>query len=247
LTLRDKQICNDEKTACVIVSLRQLSSGCDRFKAILFVTNILYCDPEWRSHSNFLVNEIVDYLVTRRKATSDIGSRGYVRVREILNALNRMGFSPEDAIKAINFVHKRNLIVADHLGRTTIEPDDFVRAHASGFVHCRLLADNIHYLAGIVPSTYLNDRKLAERLGRLSQINPGFNDIQFGRKQEIVVLLHGYLSEEYNRHANEAPLFAEQAVGTRFLLRAVESSITRGTAALGGNFDAERLNEITEG
>jgi len=45
----------DEKTACVIVSLRQLSSGCDRFKAILFVTNILYCDPEWRSHSNFLL------------------------------------------------------------------------------------------------------------------------------------------------------------------------------------------------
>jgi len=130
-----------------------------------FITNILYCDPEWRSHSNFLVNEIVDYLVTRRKATSDIGSRGYVRVRDILNALNRMGFSPEDAIKAINFVHKRNLIVADHLGRTIIEPDDFVRAHASGFVHCRLLADNIHYLAGIVPSTYLNDRKLAEVWG----------------------------------------------------------------------------------
>jgi hypothetical protein len=37
LTLRDNQICNDEKTACVIVSLRQLSSGRDRFKAILFV------------------------------------------------------------------------------------------------------------------------------------------------------------------------------------------------------------------
>ena len=37
MTLRDNQICNDEKTACVIVSLRQLSSGRDRFKAILFV------------------------------------------------------------------------------------------------------------------------------------------------------------------------------------------------------------------
>jgi hypothetical protein len=37
LTLRDNQICNDEKTACVILSLRQLSSGRDRFKAILFV------------------------------------------------------------------------------------------------------------------------------------------------------------------------------------------------------------------
>jgi len=176
-----------------------------------------------------LVNEIVDYLVTRRKATSDIGSRGYVRVREILNALNRMGFSPEDAIKAINFVHKRNLIVADHLGRTNNRTRRFRQGARLWLLS---IADfwrtNIHYLAGIVPSTYLNDRKLAERLGRLSQINPGFNDIQFGRKQEIVVLLHGYLSEEYNRHANEAPLFAEQAVGTRFLLRAVESSITRG-------------------
>jgi len=55
LTLRDNQICNDEKTACVIVSLRQLSSGRDRFKAILFVaafpSRLSRYNRHWFEHS----------------------------------------------------------------------------------------------------------------------------------------------------------------------------------------------------
>jgi hypothetical protein len=61
LTLRDNQICNDEKTACVIVSLRQLSSGRDRFKAILFVAAFRIASPEMLLNINLLPHLICSF------------------------------------------------------------------------------------------------------------------------------------------------------------------------------------------
>ena len=60
-------------------------------------------------------------------------------------------------------------------------------------------------MSGVVPSTFITDRGVAERLGRLASINTGFTDVQFRRKQEIVHIFLEYLRKEYARHCQESP------------------------------------------
>jgi hypothetical protein len=198
-----------------------------------FITNVLHNDVSWKRHSNFLVFEALDYLVVRRKEKSEIGSQGYFAVQTIIDHLNRIGFAPDDTKSALTFLLKRNLIVADHMGKSWLNEKDYVRAHASGFVHARLLPEKIHYVAGIAPATYFNDRKKAEQIGRLANINPGFTDISFPRKKEMVFIVLEHLKNEYARHTEESPLFGQEAKGSRFLLRMIESSLNARSIGFG--------------
>ncbi|MDR6513337.1 hypothetical protein J2792_004231 [Novosphingobium capsulatum] len=190
-----------------------------------FLSNVLYANPKWSRHSNFLVFEILDYLVKRRKEVSPLGAQGYFRVSDVISYINRLGFAPDDALDALNYLVVQGLLTPDHFGKKALNEEDFVRAHASGFVHSRLLLENIHYVAGIAPVTYLNDRNVSEKIGRLSLVNAGFSDTQFPRKKEIGSLLLEYLKSEFNRQAEEAPLFANLATSSRFLIRMIESSL----------------------
>lgn len=204
-----------------------------------FLSNVLYASPDWQRHSNFLVFELLDYLVKRRKETSPIGAQGYFSVSVVLAHINRLGFPPEDALDALHYLLKQGLITPDHLGKTRLGPTDFVRAHASGFVHARLLLENIHYVSGIAPVLWLNDRKVADQIGRLSQINPAFSDVQFARKKEIAFILLQHLKAEFDRHAHDAPLFANLASSSRFAIRMIESCLDVRFHALGSGLDKE--------
>jgi len=194
---------------------------------------VLYSSPEWERHSNFLVFELLDFLVARRKTKSVIGSQGYYSVRELIDHVNRMGFAPSDAHGALEYLLVRGLVTADHLGKTHLDQDDFLRAHASGFVHARFLLENINYVAGIAPSLYVNDRDLAKNIGRLSVVSGGFTDIQFRRKKEIVFILSQYLKVEYDRHCAESPLFSNLANSSRFALRMIETSLQGRSVGVG--------------
>lgn len=202
-----------------------------------FLTNVLFCNPNWKRPSNFLVFEALDYVVQRRKEKSLLGVQGYVPVSEVASFANRLGFGPEDTLDALRYLAERELLVADRLGKTDLDAGDFVRAHASGFVHSRLLLENIHYISGFAPTTFINDRKTSEIIGRLSTVNAGFSDIQFARKREIAFTILDYLKKEYDRHCNDMPLFGNLAQSTRFLLRMVESSLDIRFAALGSSID----------
>jgi Type I restriction enzyme R protein N terminus (HSDR_N) len=208
-----------------------------------FITNVLYCGPYWKRQSNFLVFEALEYLVGRRKLKSEFGSQGYFSVAQVIGHLNRLSFAPDDAQNALTYLLRRNLIVADHMGKKSLKETDYVRAHASGFVHARLLVSNIHYISGIAPVTYLNDRKNAEQIGRLSAINTGFADTQFTRKKDIVFLLLQYMKEEYSRHCEESPLFDQHASGSRYLLRMIESSLDIRAISFGSHVEPSLFDQ----
>ena len=111
------------------------------------------------------------------------------------------------------------------MAKRAVGPNDFVRAHASGFVHLYLLANRLEYVVASVVDTYLLDRSTATTLARLSQVSPGYADVSYHRKQEIVWTFRQYLDREYERHCRESPIFRNQAVGSRFIVRAVASSM----------------------
>jgi GTPase SAR1 family protein len=190
-----------------------------------FISNIFYCDQTWKRGSNFLIAETMYLLVRQRKRRSAIGVQGYFQVSEIVDHLTRMGFVTDDIVSGLGYLVRRNLVQADHMAKRAVGPDDYVRAHASGFVHLHLLANRLEYVAASAVDTYLLERNAAVTLARLSQVSPGYSDISYSRKQEVVWTFLQYLKKEYERHCKESPIFQNQAAGSRFLLRAVANSI----------------------
>ena len=142
-----------------------------------------------------------------------------------------MGFYEEDVLAALTYMLRNRLITADHMGRSNLVETDHVRAHASGLAHWRFLASRVEYLVGILPATYLTDRRLAEWIGKRSRVNEGYTDISLARKKEILHELINYLKDELNRHAAESPFYEGLATGGRLLIRHAEEAfnpVSRG-------------------
>jgi hypothetical protein len=189
-----------------------------------FVSNVIYADPQWKRPSNLLVVEVLESLVSKRKQRGDLGIQGFFKVDGLIRELARMGFYDEDVIAALRYMLRNRLITADHMGSSKLVEEDHVRAHASGLAHLRFLASRLEYLVGILPATYLTDRRLAESIGRRSKVNPGYTDISLLRKKEIVHDLVNYLKDEFNRHAAESPFYEGLATGARLLIRHAEEA-----------------------
>jgi hypothetical protein len=172
-----------------------------------------------------LVVEVLESLVSKRKQRGDLGIQRFFKVDGIVRELARMGFYDEDVMAALRYMLLNRLITADHMGRSNLAEEDHVRAHASGLAHLRFLANRLEYLVGILPATYLVDRRFAESIGRRSRVNPGYTDISLARKREILHELINYLKDEFNRHAAESPFYEGLATGGRLLIRYAEEAL----------------------
>jgi hypothetical protein len=129
-----------------------------------FVSNIFTYDPDWEKPDNFLLVEILYNLQRNRKRVGQIGIEGYFTCRSLAQDLQKFGYTPDDTLKALNLLLRRQLIAADHMNFTRVEFDDCVRILASGFIHLRVLSGRIEYLYGILATTPFTDKRVAERL-----------------------------------------------------------------------------------
>ena len=129
-----------------------------------FISNIFSYDPDWQKPDNFLLIEILYSLARNRKRVGQIGLEGYFTCRSIAEDLQKLGYVPEDTLAALNLLLNRQLIAADHMNFRKVEFDDCVRILASGFIHVRVLAGRIEYLYGVLPTTPLTDKGVADRL-----------------------------------------------------------------------------------
>lgn len=85
-------------------------------------------------------------------------------MRSLAQDLQKFGYTPPDTLKGLNLLLRRQLIAADHMNFRQVEFDDCVRILASGFIHLRVLSGRIEYLYGILPTTPLTDKRVADRL-----------------------------------------------------------------------------------
>jgi hypothetical protein len=129
-----------------------------------FISNIFNYDPDWEKPDNFLLIEILYYLARNRKRIGQIGLEGYFSCQSIAENLQKFGYVPNDTLGGLNMLLKAQLIAADHMNFRRVEFEDCVRILASGFIHVRVLASRIEYLYGILPTTPLSDKGVADRL-----------------------------------------------------------------------------------
>ena len=183
-----------------------------------FIINLLRCEKEWVRPDNFILIEILYFLNVNRKLRGEIGIEGYFTCRRVADELQHFGYVPEDVLAGLNYLLRKQLIAADHLNFAAVNFDDSVRILASGHIHVRILPERLEYLYGILPTTPINDKSVAERISRILQRENQFDSVPISDKAYAVRVLLGYLEREAARLRSQAPLPPPESRGAQYWL-----------------------------
>lgn len=188
-----------------------------------FVSNIFGSESSWRKPDNFLFSECLFFLAFNRKRIGQIGLEGYFSCQHVANELQRFGYTPEDTLKALNLLLRRELIAADHMNFVSVGFDDSVRILAAGWTHIRLLAGRLEYLYGVIPSTPIFDRSVAKQLSDFVRNENIRGDISPYQKIRAVELFYSYLLRQKKNDAT--PFWEESNSGASYVLKHIASAI----------------------
>ncbi len=107
-----------------------------------FVQNIFSFEDENEKPDNFLIIEVLFFLFTHRKTIGHINIEGYFTCAQVADALQKLGYVPNDVFVTLKLLARSELIVTDRMTSTEVTWDDSVRILAAGWVHLRLLSMN---------------------------------------------------------------------------------------------------------
>jgi hypothetical protein len=187
-----------------------------------FIFNIFTSDPDWQKPDNFLVSEVLYFLAVNRKRKGQIGLEGYFTCRHVANELQRLGYSKEDTLGALNLLLKKELISADHMNFVGVGFDDSVRILPSGYIHVRVLASRLEYLFGVLPTTPIFDEVAAKELAEFVKIENARGDLGGFQKARAVDVLYQYLVRQKRTLTN--PLAEPE--GAAYVLRKIDQALT---------------------
>jgi hypothetical protein len=195
-----------------------------------FISNIFNFENEWNRPSNFLVIEILFFLASSRKRAGQIGVEGYFTVKHICDLMQKMGYDPDDAGKAVVIVLNHNLIDADHMGNASVSLADSVKISAAGFIHLRTLVERLEYIYGILATTRVTDERVFAAIAEVTQRELRLGDLSPQSKIQVVETFRDYLLKQATALAKAAGTsfdISDRHSGAAYVLRAIGGAISR--------------------
>ena len=190
-----------------------------------FVSNIFYCNSDWKRPNNFLIPEILFLLIGKRKVAGDNGHLGYFSVTHIADELEKIGFVRSDASDACRIALERGLIEADTLSLVDLGENDCVKATASGWAHMRILSERIEYLHAVLPTTPIYSVPLRDLVFDRMKIENKFGDLRYHQSVHLVTEFLKYLRAQ-KALLDEHPEYANrQKSGANYILGKIQSSL----------------------
>ena len=190
----------------------------------VYIHDIIGADASHRRPSNFIFVDILEYLVRNRKQRIEFNQEGYATIGKLVNEMNRLGYDEGDANSAIMSLVKKGMIEPESLVDTNLTPDEAVRAHASGYVHSRLLLCQDEYLVGVTAAIKVASMQTATDIGSLwAGWDPQY-EMRLASKVRILEKLRDYLRLEYKRRCRRHVFYEEYGYGGRHLLECVENA-----------------------
>lgn len=198
-----------------------------------FVTNILYCDRNWIRPNNFLLAELLFYLVSERKSNGDNGQLGFVSINRARDQLERLGYVGTDILSAAHHLLARELIEADSATTTTLSEVASIKATASGWAHLRILASRGEYLVSLLPTTAISDRGLEARTFDLMLSENRFGRLVSGQANGVLEDLYEYLRKQFDELKRHPGYVQSGENGGLYLLGKVREAITFANTSQG--------------
>ena len=97
-----------------------------------FIQNLFSYDETSQKPDNFLFVEILFFLFNNRKKTGAIGLEGFFSCQQITDALQKLGYVPDDVMIALQHLVQTELVVTDRMNSTGVDLEDSVRILAAG-------------------------------------------------------------------------------------------------------------------
>jgi hypothetical protein len=188
-----------------------------------FVQNIFDYDDQCQKPDNFLLIEILFFLFKNRKIVGPINVEGYFTCTQIADALQKLGYVPDDVFLTLKHLARTELIVTDRMNTLEVDWEDSIRILAAGWVHLRILTERFEYIFGSIPTTPIHDPKTAVQLGDLVKIEAERGELDFHQKVRAVEIFYRYLWNE--RAAATTPFNDGPDSGADYVLSHIRDTI----------------------
>ena len=200
-----------------------------------FITNLFWSEPASSRPTNFINTEILYWLFSKRKERGGIGLEGYFPVWSIAEALQLRGFVASDVFNATNFILKGGLVEADHFHPLLVSDEDSVKITYSGFIHLRFLIDRLEYLYGVLPTTSLFNKRLAQEIASIIDREAKLGDVGLALKVQAVNAFHQHLKSSFIQSKSSFPEFGIEGTGAHYIMSRLDRSLAlmRGARNLG--------------
>lgn len=190
-----------------------------------YIKNILRADARHRYPSNLIYVEVLEYLIRNRKKKIDYSVEGYALVRTIVASLSRLGFDADDVLESVRTLVSWGLIEPETLVLDSVDMDDAVRVHASGFIHMRFFLTRMEYVVGVSPNMNFTSRDLALEIADIWLGQDHLPDLAPASRRRITHMLYKYFEEEVDRRGRQHPLYAQNGIGAKAVLTAMSKII----------------------
>lgn len=190
-----------------------------------FVSDIFYFDEDWQQPNNFILPEILFWLADNRKRRGEIGLEGYFSIARLADELQKRGFVREDVCEACSWLVGKNLVEADHMGRTLVTFADSIKITAAGFIHLRVLCERLEYLYGVLTVTPVSDSTTAHQLADFLRTENQLGQLGGFQQARAVEVFLEYLQNQYAHLKAAYPEFGADRTGASFVIKQIESAL----------------------
>ncbi|HEX3810316.1 MAG TPA: hypothetical protein VHW02_11530 [Rhizomicrobium sp.] len=190
-----------------------------------FVANIFYCDSQWKRPTNFLIPELLFYLLGQRKVRGDNGQMGFVSLSRLLLEMETLGFVREDVLDAARFCLVKELIEVETSSPDKIRDRDSLKATAAGWAHMRLLSSRVEYIASVLPTTPMNDKQLSAHVFDLMQAENRSGHLLFHQAVQLVEAFETYLRHQSKTLAVHPGYAHRKLSGSVYVMEKIKEAI----------------------
>jgi len=205
-----------------------------------FVTNIFQCGTRWRRPSNFVIPEVLFFLISMRKVRGDNGQMGFVALSRLLLEMESIGFVREDVVQASVYLLKKELIEVDTSSPTSIRDRDSIKATASGWAHMRLLSSRVEYISSILPTTPIADSQLYARIFDLMEKESRAGRALYHQNVHAIESFEAYMRGQYQELSAHPGFANRKQSGSTYVLSKIGEALTfarRESARASGQAD----------
>jgi hypothetical protein len=195
-----------------------------------FIANIFNCDSKWERPSNLLIPELLFFLLGQRKVRGDNGQLGFVALPRLLFELESIGYVKSDVKDAAHFCLGRNLLEVETSSADTIGDRDHVKASAGGWAHMRILSSRVEYLAGVLPTTPMNDKTLAARIYDGLTVESRTGPLSLQRSLQLIEGFETYLRQQDKDFSLHPGYIDRDQSGSDYVLKKLRESILHARA-----------------
>ena len=210
-----------------------------------FISNIFFFDEAWQRPDNFLLIECLFFLAKMRRSPGQIELQGFFTCSYIADNLQLLGYTNDDVISALNYLLQRDLISPDHQGTRRIEADDTVRILPSGYMHLRLLPEQLEYCFGTIPTTPIVNVQVANELAIVVERENLRDDLTEFEQVLAVEKFYNYLVVQLGQRKPHSRPTWSKLTGAEYVIERVRDGLTRyWNFPIGLSGSATELDEI---